>query len=152
MIINIIAAMAPNRVIGNKNTLPRHYADDLKHFKNLTSWHTVVMWYNTFLSIGKPLPNRRNIILSSRKIDEIEAYTSIDDMLKKLEADKVDEIFIIGWASIYWQFIDKADFIYLTQIHKDYEGDTYFPVFEDKYTEIDREKHEEMDFIKYKKN
>jgi hypothetical protein len=69
MIINMIAAMASNRIVGNKNQLPRHYSQDLQHFKKVTTGHIVVMGYNTFLSIGKPLPNRRNIILSRTPVE-----------------------------------------------------------------------------------
>ncbi|MBU1757915.1 dihydrofolate reductase [Patescibacteria group bacterium] len=69
MIINLIAAMASNRVIGNNNQLPRNYPQDLKHFKDVTSGHTVVMGRNTYESIGRPLPNRRNIALTSQNIE-----------------------------------------------------------------------------------
>jgi len=69
MIINIIAAMAKNRVIGNNNALPRDYPEDLQHFKKLTSGHAIVMGRKTYLSIGRPLPNRRNIVLTSQILE-----------------------------------------------------------------------------------
>jgi len=72
-------------------------------------------------------------------------------MLEKLGSEWVQEIFIIWWMNIYQQFIDKADNIYLTEIKKEYQWDTFFPVFEDKFQEVERESHEEMDFVKYKK-
>lgn len=87
MIVNMIAAMASNRIVGNKNQLPRHYSQDLQHFKKVTSGHIVVMGYNTFLSIGKPLPNRRNIILSRNLVEGVETYASIEDMMKQLESE-----------------------------------------------------------------
>jgi len=87
MKIYLIAGMATNRVIGNKNTLPWHYSEDLKHFKNLTTGHTIVMGSNTYFSIGKPLPNRRNIVLTRAAIEGVEQYSSIDDMMKQLEQD-----------------------------------------------------------------
>jgi dihydrofolate reductase len=87
MIINMIAAMAPNRVIGNKNQMPRHYSEDFKHFKEVTTGHIIVMGYNTRLSIGKPLPNRRNIVLSKDPIDSMETYPSIDLLLEKLKSE-----------------------------------------------------------------
>ncbi len=149
MIINMIAAMASNRIVGNKNQLPRHYSADLQHFKKVTSGHIVVMGYNTFLSIGKPLPNRRNIILSKAPVEDMERYESIDAMKKQLETEHIDQIFIIGWASIYRQFLPMADFIYLTEIKKAYEWDTSFPEFEDGFTEVSREPGEEMDFVLY---
>ena len=151
MIINMISWMATNRTIGNKNQLPRHYSEDLKHFKEITSNHVVVMGYNTYLSIGKPLPNRRNVILAFEKVEGLECYLSIDEMLQQLTSEGVKEIFIIGGASIYKQFLPLANYIYLTEIKKDYEGDTFFPVFEDDFDEVSREVHEEMDFVVYKR-
>ncbi len=153
MIVNMIAAMASNRIVGNKNQLPRHYSQDLQHFKKVTSGHIVVMGYNTFLSIGKPLPNRRNIILSRNLVEGVETYASIEDMMKQLESEWTDQIFIIGWASIYRQFLPLANFIYLTEIKKAYEGDTSFPEFETEFTEIERipDEANEMDFVVYKR-
>lgn len=141
--------MASNRVIGNDNQLPWDYPEDMKHFRDLTSGKTIVMGRKTYLSIGRPLPNRRNIVLTSQAIEWLECYSSIDDMVRTLEAEDLEEIWIIGWAHIYAEFIDLADYIYLTEIKKDYEGDTYFPVFEDQYEEIEREVWEEMDFVTY---
>ena len=96
MIVNMIAAMASNRIVGKDNKLPRHYPADLQHFKKVTSGHIVVMGYNTFLSIGRALPNRRNIILSQQPVEGIETYLSIEDMMKQLESEHIDQIFIIG--------------------------------------------------------
>jgi dihydrofolate reductase len=95
MIIHMIAGMAPGRVIGINNTLPRNYPQDLKHFREITTGKVVIMGYNTYLSIGKELPNRRNIILSFEPIEGLECYTNIDDMMKKLAEDKVEEIYIM---------------------------------------------------------
>ena len=147
----MIAAMASNRIVGNKNQLPRHYSADLQHFKKITSGHIVVMGYNTFLSIGRELPNRRNIILSKEPVEGLETYDSIENMIKQLNTEHIDQIFIIGWASIYRQFLPMADVIYLTEIKKAYEWDTSFPEFENEFTEIEREKTDEMDFVVYKK-
>ncbi len=111
------------------------------------------MGYNTFLSIGKPLPNRRNIILSKTPVEGLETYTSIEDMMKQLESENIDQIFIIWWASIYRQFLPLAHFIYLTEIKKAYAWDTSFPEFETEFTEIERVPDEtnEMDFVIYKR-
>ncbi len=79
--------MAANRVIGNKNALPWHYSEDLKHFKNITTGHVIVMGSNTYLSIGRPLPNRRNIVLTKTSIEGVEHYSSIETMMKQLEQD-----------------------------------------------------------------
>ena len=92
----MIAAMASNRIVGKDNKLPRHYSADLQHFKKVTSGHIVVMGYNTFLSIGRALPNRRNIILSQEPVEGLETYESIESMMKHLESEDIDQIFIIG--------------------------------------------------------
>ncbi len=147
----MIAAMASNRVVGKNNKLPWHYSQDLQHFKKITTGHIVVMGYNTFLSIGKPLPNRRNIVLSKKAVEWLETYTSIENMIKQLESENIQEIFIIGWASIYRQFLPIADSMYLTEIKKEYEWDTTFPEFESEFIEIEREETDEMDFVVYKR-
>lgn len=92
----MIAAMASNRIVGKNNQLPRHYSADLQHFKKVTSGHIVVMGYNTFLSIGKALPNRRNIVLYQEALEGIETYKSIEEMEKQLLSEHIDQIFIIG--------------------------------------------------------
>jgi len=147
----MIAAMASNRIVGKDNKLPRHYSADLQHFKKVTSGHIVVMGYNTFLSIGRALPNRRNIILSQQPVEGVETYDSIEAMMKQLEPENIDQIFIIGWASIYRQFLPMADVIYLTEIKKAYEWDTTFPIFENDFIEVEREQTHDMDFVVYKR-
>ena len=151
MLINMIAAMASNRIVGKDNQLPWHYSADLQHFKKVTTGHIVVMGYNTYLSIGRALPNRRNIILSKTPVEGLETYESIDAMTKQLESEHIDQIFIIGWTSIYRQFLPMADVIYLTEIKKAYEWDTSFPEFENEFTEFSREQTDEMDFVVYKR-
>lgn len=147
----MIAAMAKNRVIGYKNQLPWNYSEDLQHFKKITTGNVIVMGYNTYLSIWRPLPNRRNIVLSNLPIEWVETYPSFDLMLEALEKTWVESLFIIWWASVYQQFINKTDYLYLTEIKKEYEGDTYFPAFEELFTETHREELPEMDFVEYKK-
>lgn len=143
--------MAKNRVIGKNNALPRHYSEDLQHFKKTTTGHIIVMGYNTYLSLGRPLPNRRNIVLSKEPIEGVEYYTSIPALMEQLEKEGVSEFFVIWWAFVYQQFIDKADILYLTEIKKEYDWDTFFPAFEDKFVEVSREIWEELDFVVYKK-
>lgn len=92
----MIAAMAANRVVGRDNKLPRNYPQDLQHFKHTTSGHVVVMGRKTFESIGRKLPNRRNIILSRTPVEEVETYADIDTMMKQLQSENIDQIFIIG--------------------------------------------------------
>lgn len=151
MKINIISWIAKNRVIGKNNALPRHYSEDLQHFKRLTTGHIIVMWYNTYLSLWKPLPNRRNIVLSKEPIEGVESYNSIPNLMEQLKKEWISEIFVIWGAFVYQQFIDKANFLYLTEIKKEYDWDTFFPPFEDKFIEISRETLNELDFVIYKK-
>ena len=146
--------MATNRTIWKNNQLPWDYPEDLKYFQKTTKGHTIVMWLNTYYSIGKALPKRRNIVLSRQdiSIDNVELFTSIESMLSTLKAEawsENTEIFIIWWANIYKQFVPLADKIYLTQIKKNYEWDTFFPRFEENFTEISRDKHDELDFVVY---
>ena len=131
-LVSIIAAMARNRVIGINNTLPWHLPADFKHFKQVTMGKPVVMGRLTYESIGKPLPGRMNIIVTSdtsyrpENADEscIVAHT-LDDALDA--AGQVDEIMIIGGASFYAQTLPHADRLYLTIIDEDFDGDAWFP-------------------------
>ena len=130
MIISIIVAMAKNRAIGINNPLIWHNSNDLKHFKQVTLGHCVIMGHNTWLSLPgqKALPNRRNIIISDR-LDEapenFELATSIPEALELVKDE--DEVFIMGGGSIYEQFLPKANKLYLTRLDKAFEADTYFP-------------------------
>lgn len=129
--ISIIAALAKNHVIGSNNQLLWHISNDLKRFKKLTSGHCVVMGKNTYLSLPvRPLPNRTNIVLSRHGFEEAEHCTvvrSVDEALKKMEPDT--ENFVIGGGEIYKQFLPMADKMYLTRVHKEFDGDTFFPDF-----------------------
>jgi len=138
--ISMISAVAENRVIGNKNTLPWHLPADFKYFKETTLGKTIVMGLNTFKSIGeKSLPGRKNIILNNDPSyvppEGCFVAHSIDEALKMIENDpsassgQKSEIFVCGGASVYKQFLPLADRLYLTFIHHDFEGDTYFPEF-----------------------
>jgi dihydrofolate reductase len=135
--IVIIAALSEeNRVIGIKKDLPWHIPEDLKRFKRLTSGYPLLMGRRTFESIlhqfGGPLPNRRNLVLTSRggleAYEEVETYRSVDEAMQAV-AD-VERLFIGGGGKIYVQFLEKADRLELTLIEGSYEGDTYFPPFE----------------------
>ncbi len=130
MTLSIIVAMASNRAIGKDGDLIWHLSRDLKHFKAITTGHTVVMGYKTFLSLPnhKALPNRRNIIISSRleqAPDGFELANSIPTAIEIVRDD--DEVFIIGGGSIYEQFLPKVDRLYLTRLDKEFEADTFFP-------------------------
>ena len=122
--ISIIVAYDKNRAIGKDNKLCWRQSNDLKRFKELTTDKTVVMGRKTFESIGKPLPNRKNIVLTRQRveIDCVEVVSSITDI-----KDIKEDIFIIGGGEIYKLFLDVADRIYATEIDCEIEADTWFP-------------------------
>lgn len=125
--ISMIVAYANKRVIGNGGTIPWHLPNDLRQFKRITSGHTVVMGRKTFESIGRPLPQRRNVVITSNKtfaVPGIEVVHSIDDVLA---LDEPGDIFVIGGASVYQAFLGIAERLYITEIALEVEGDTFFP-------------------------
>ena len=127
--ISIIVAIAQNFAIGKNNDLLFHLPNDLKHFKEITSGHTIIMGRNTLLSLPKwPLPNRRHIIISDKPEDEFqgcETVFSIDEAIEKVKDEQ--EAFIIGGGMIYRQFYPLAGKLYLTLVHQDFDADVYFP-------------------------
>lgn len=128
--ISMIAAMAENRVIGNKNTIPWHLPADFKYFKENTLGKIIVMGLRTFESIGgKPLPERKNVVLNNdpNYIPPQECFVarSIEEVVEFSKKD--GEVMICGGASVYKQFLPLADRLYLTYVHANPEGDTYFP-------------------------
>ena len=126
MNISIIVAMSKNRVIGRDNDMPWHLSNDLKNFKRITMGKTVVMGRLTYQSIGRPLPDRKNIVLSRNLVDKnVLIFNNLQDVLNFLKDE--DEVFIIGGEDIYCQTINKANKIYLTTIDKEIIGDKYFP-------------------------
>lgn len=142
MPISIIVAMDKNKLIGKNNQLPWRLPADLAFFKKVTINNTVIMGRNTYESIGKPLTDRRNIIISTNKnlkIKGCEVFNNIEDAL---DASKTKEVFIIGGAKIWQQTIDKADKLYITKIEHTFTGDTYFPKYdENNWQEISSESH-----------
>src|ERR1700759_5016996 len=127
MIVSAVVAISQNHVIGKDNKLLWYLPKDLKHFKEITSGHTIIMGRKTFDSVGKPLPNRRNIVVTRTDITipGAEVVKSIDDALDLCKGE--DEVFIGGGAEIYKLAMDKTDKIYLTIVHKMFEADTFFP-------------------------
>ena len=124
--IKIIVAMSKNRVIGNNNELIWKLSSDLKRFKELTTNNPVVMGRKTYESIGRPLPNRRNIIITRNSEYEVEGCEIVSSLEEALLLTG-SNCFIIGGGEIYKQSLEVADKIYLTLVHKDFEGDTEFP-------------------------
>ncbi len=151
--ISIIAAMSQNRVIGHRGLLPWHLPEDLKRFRTLTLNNTIIMGRKTYDSIGMPLPHRRNIVISRQPTLKIDGA----DVVSSLEAAPLldrPNAFIIGGSEIYRQAMPTADRIYLTLIHRSFEGDTYFPEIDPHlFKEISREDHLSADlphsFIEY---
>jgi dihydrofolate reductase len=149
----IIAALNHRRVIGNNGKLPWHISDDLKRIKRLTTGHTILMGRRTFESLGKPLPNRRNVVLSSRSIPGVETYKTIPEALDALKNE--EKVFVFGGGKIFGQLLEKADEWLLTLVDQEAEGDTFFPPYEHligtMYLLVGKEEHEGFRFLDYKK-
>lgn len=156
MILSIISAVAKNNEIGMKNDLLWNLPADMKHFRETTTGHPVIMGQRTFESLGtspdgtkgRPLPNRRNIVLTldkEFKRDNIEVYYSIEELEKSLNETmgKDEESFVIGGGQIYKLFIDKADRLYITHVDAEFpDADTFFPAIEaDKWEKIESKFH-----------
>ena len=143
--ISLIVAMGKNREIGKENQLLWHLPKDLKHFKDLTSGHPIIMGRKTYESIGKPLPNRTNIVISRRN-DWFEEGILIVGSIKEAVkfAKKIDEeVFIIGGGNIYEQTIDLADKLEVTLVDAVLDADTFFPKINEKiWQKTNEERHQ----------
>jgi dihydrofolate reductase len=150
-IINVIAAMAQNRVIGINNTLPWRLPADLQHFKALTMGHHLIMGRKTYESIGKPLPGRITVIVTRNPEYHVEGCviaTSLDAAITACGDDP--EIFFVGGAELYAQILPRADRLYLTEIQAEYDGDAHFPAFDRAlWTESARQVHVSPDGLGY---
>lgn len=125
--ISLIAAMANNMVIGIDNSLPWRLPADLKRFRELTTGHTVIMGRKTYESLGKPLPNRKNIIITTQRSYKVPGCHIAHSFNSALRSAKGEKIFIIGGEQIFRQAMSKAKYFYLTIIEKDFSGDASFP-------------------------
>jgi dihydrofolate reductase len=133
MIKSILVAVSENGVIGKDNNLVWHLPVDLKFFKEKTSGHHIIMGRKTHESVGRPLPNRVNIVISRSadyKADGCIVVQSLKEAIDTVVDDS--EAFICGGAEIYKQALDVADRMYLTRVHNEFEGDTFFPEFDTK--------------------
>ena len=127
MPLSLIVAYAQNRTIGRENTLPWKLAGDLAHFKRTTLGHPIIMGRKTWDSLGRPLPGRRNIVISrdrSKAATGAEFVTSLDEAVKRLAPN--EHAFIIGGAQIYQQALPLADRVIATEVHAIVEGDAFF--------------------------
>lgn len=143
MIVSLIAAMGRNRVIGKDNSLPWKLPEDMKRFKEITSGKPVIMGRKTFESIGKPLPNRLNIIITRDKNYKAEGCVVVHSLGQALKsAEGNEEAMVIGGEQIFREFLPKAGRMYLTLIDCDFEGDAHFPEYnENEWKEAKREGH-----------
>jgi dihydrofolate reductase len=143
MIVTIVVAIGENNAIGKNNELLWYLPKDLRHFKTITNGHTVIMGRKTFESVKKPLPNRRNIIITRNTdlaIDGAEVVNTLEQALKLCKDDV--EAFIIGGAEIYKMAMKHTDKIYLTVVHENFEADAFFPEIDHNlWEETASEKH-----------
>ena len=144
-----MVAVAPEGIIGKDNTIPWHYSADLKRFKRLTTGNTIIMGRKTWESLPiKPLPNRRNIVITRSSIKDIECFQSIDDALQTCEGD----VWFIGGAGIYQEAMQKADIIDMTLVPDNVSGEDciYFPKIDKSWIEGDTKTLEDDPKLRHK--
>lgn len=145
--ISFIVAMDENRVIGYKNDMPWHLPNDLQRFKKITTGHTIIMGRKTYESIGRPLPNRTNVILSrdkQYKQSGCKVIHSIEDIAPYAESE--EEVFVIGGETLFEQTFSLVQKMYITIIHHSFpEGDTFFPSYSEEDWEVVSEEKGKVD-------
>ncbi|MDG1253565.1 MAG: dihydrofolate reductase [Schleiferiaceae bacterium] len=141
--LTIIVAHDQNRLIGGGNALLWHLPEDLKRFKALTTGHPILMGRKTFESIGRPLPNRSNIVISRNPQWKHEGVLSAESLEEAIGMASMQdsEIFLIGGGELYRQGLPHADILEITEVEGQYEGDTWFPEYQENFTEVGRESH-----------
>lgn len=155
MMISLIAAIGTNRALGKNNDLIYKIPEDLKRFKEITKGHPIIMGRKTFESIGRPLPNRANIVVTSHKSqvvrEEIKTANSLEQAIEEArKSPGPEEIFVIGGGQIFEQAISLADKLYLTIIDESPEADVYFPEYSQFKKVVFQESHETTQGLKYK--
>ncbi|GAB4245336.1 MAG: type 3 dihydrofolate reductase [Acidobacteriota bacterium] len=143
MRISIIAAVSRNRVIGREGGLPWHLPADLKYFREKTRGHPVIMGRRTYESVGRPLPGRRNIVLSRSPDFRPPGVEVVDSLEKALDLVRgADEVFLLGGERVFQAGLEIADRLYLTEIDAEFSGDTFFPEFDrDKWIVTESREH-----------
>ena len=134
MTISLVVAASENNAIGKNNQLIWHLPNDLKFFKNTTWGFPVIMGRKSFESVNKPLPGRTNIVITTKpdwKAETVIVVNNLKDAIQKAAETNSKQIFIIGGGEIYKQSMDIADSIYITRVHADLEGDTFFPLIDE---------------------
>ncbi len=142
--ISIVVAISENNAIGKNNQLLWHLPADLKHFKEITSGRTIIMGRKTYDSIGRPLPNRKNIVITRKvelAIPNVEVVNSLQEAISLCKTE--NEVFIIGGAELYKQALTLANRIYLTIVHQKYQAEAFFPELkESEWKEVAKEHHQ----------
>lgn len=156
MKITAILAMDESLLIGKSNWLPWHIPEDMKRFREFTTWRVVVMGKNTYFSLPekvRPLPNRRNIVITRNQIDGVECYSSIDTFLAAMKQDGTWDCFLIWWASLYDQFFAHGivDRVELTLLYGNHEGDIFVHEFRSQFREVASSDFEQWKFITLEK-
>jgi dihydrofolate reductase len=128
--ISLVVAMGENRVIGVEGALPWHLSTDLKRFRRITWGKPLIMGRKTHESIGRPLPGRKNIVLTGDPNYRAEGCTVVHSPEEALREAEGEEAMVIGGSAVYREFLPKADRLYLTLIHREFAGDTFFPDFD----------------------
>lgn len=150
MKISLIAAIGQNRELGKDNKLLWHIPEDFKRFKRITSNHTVIMGRKTYESIGHPLPNRTNIVITrnpSLKVPGCITVTSLSAALAEAKNSGETEAFIIGGGQIYQESLPIADKLYLTVVNANFEADTFFPQYQSRFIKkVLEEKHQSENY------
>ena len=155
MTLAAIVAHDPNLVIGLDGEMPWHYSDDLKYFKKITMGHPIIMGRVVFEEIDEqPLPGRENIVLSrSRDYDHVSTFDSTEAALAHVKKEEL--VFVIGGAQVYEQLLPKVEKLFVTEIHQEYEGDTFFPEYRQNigsiWKEIKRDDRSELSFLVYER-
>lgn len=151
MSITIVASLSRNGVIGKHNSLPWHIPEELKHFRRVTTGGTLVMGRKTFESIGKPLPDRNTIVLTSDRNWSFEGVDVIHDFDDVLTMSEYVDLFIVGGGSVYQQFVDYADIMILSVIDMEIDGDTFFPTIDDDWELYSSDDFEQYTVKEYRK-
>ena len=160
MIFSLISAIGTHNELGKENKLLWDLPADMKHFRDTTRGHAVIMGRKTFESIGRPLPNRRNIIVTRNadyKSEGIEIVSSLEEALD-LFKDTDEEVFCIGGAEMYKQSIPLANKLYITHVESTFDADAFFPEIDSSWKKVSEEKHEvdtehayPLSFVTYEK-
>jgi dihydrofolate reductase len=158
MLISIIVAMTPDRLIGAAGRLPWYLPEDLKRFRKLTMGHAMVMGRKTFSSIGRALPGRRNLVVSRNPnppaVEGVEWFVSLEEAIAFARTSGETECFIAGGTEIYHEALQTAHRMYITYVQRDFpfQGDTYFPMWDQtQWTVVSHELVKDLEFVVYER-